>query len=76
MPPIFRFSAVTLLTAAMACAAGCVHYQTTLVNDQGQTHVCKGGGWIGPVSQLAARKRYKECVDQAKASGFKESKTS
>ena len=69
-----RICTLALLSGAMLCAAGCASYETTLVNDRGQTQICKGGGWVGPVTQLVSHERYKDCVSQAKKSGFKESK--
>ena len=43
-----------------------------LTNDQGQTQTCEFTGHIGIVSPIVTHERYKNCVDKAKANGFKE----
>jgi len=49
--------------------AGCVTYQTTLINSQGQTITCEARGKSGIVTGYSG---FDDCVAAAKARGFKE----
>ena len=50
-------------------SAGCVTYQTTLINAQGQTITCEARGKSGIVTGYGG---FEDCVAAAKAQGFKE----
>jgi starvation-inducible outer membrane lipoprotein len=67
---------VTLVCSALVLGlTGCVTYTKTLTNAQGQTQTCSTKAWIGPVAQVSAHYRQKDCIDKAKANGFEEEKS-
>jgi hypothetical protein len=67
-----RIGTVASSIASVLALASCASYQTTLTNDQGQTVPCEAHGWMGPVAAVAKHERYEDCIDKAKARGFKE----
>jgi len=62
---IFAIVSVTALT-------GCAHYKTTLINAQGETVTCEASGKSGPVTGYYLRRGFEDCINAAKAQGFKE----
>jgi hypothetical protein len=64
--------AVGMVTVGLA---GCITDKMTLTNDQGETKTCEFTGRAGIVSGAILHGRFKKCVDQAKADGYKESST-
>jgi len=70
-----RIRTIALLGALGSGLAGCYTDRAILTNDQGETQTCEGRGWIGIIGPIVAHERLKDCVDKAKANGFKESPT-
>jgi hypothetical protein len=67
-----RIRAIASLSALVVGLSGCITDKMVLTNDQGQTQTCEFTGHIGIFSPIATHERYKNCVDKAKANGFKE----
>jgi hypothetical protein len=63
-----------MITSALALLllAGCVTKTEVLTNDKGETDTCKVKGRVGVVSGLVLEHRFKECIEKAKARGFRE----
>lgn len=68
-----RYQTVILLSAVVMALSGCYTDKMVLTNDQGQTQTCEFTGHVGIVSPIVTHEKYKKCVDQAKASGYKDS---
>jgi len=66
-----RFISVMPL-CVMGLVSGCATYKTTLTNAQGQTVTCEASGKNGIVTGHYLRSGFEDCVNNAKASGFKE----
>jgi hypothetical protein len=64
-----NIAAFAVLSIALA---GCITDKMVLTNDQGQSQTCEFTGHIGVISPIVMHERYKNCVNKAKASGFKE----
>lgn len=67
-----RYQAVILRSAVVMALSGCYTDKMVLTNDQGQTQTCEFTGHVGIVSPIVTHEKYKKCVGQAKASGYKE----
>jgi hypothetical protein len=67
-----RIGVIVFLGALSIGASGCTTDKTVLANDQGQTKTCETKGRIGIISGLIMHERHKQCVDKAKAEGFKD----
>lgn len=64
-------TAATLILMA-AALTGCITDKMTLTNDQGETQTCEFTGHAGLISPIVLHERFKNCVDKAKAKGYKE----
>jgi hypothetical protein len=60
---------IFIASLGVVTLAGCVTYQTTLINAQGQTITCEARGKSGIVTGYSG---FEDCVAAAKAQGFKE----
>jgi hypothetical protein len=67
-----RIGIISLLGALSIGLSGCVTDKTVMTNDQGQAKTCETKGRIGIVSGVILHERHKQCVDKAKAEGYKE----
>jgi hypothetical protein len=67
-----RIEIMGLLGVISMSLTGCVTEKTVLTNDQGQTKTCETKGRIGIVSGVILHERHKNCIDKAKAEGYKE----
>ena len=62
------FKLVTLVAASLIC--GCASHNTVLTNDAGLTRTCNAMGF-GIVSSIVATSVHANCVEEARAKGFK-----
>jgi len=60
--------ASVILTALVGCAT----YKTTLTNAKGETVTCEASGKSGIITGYYLRRGFEECINAAKAQGFKE----
>jgi len=63
---------IALLSTLGSGLTGCYTDRMILTNDQGQTQTCEVQGWVGIIGPIVTHERFKDCVDKAKANGFKE----
>jgi hypothetical protein len=69
---MMKFAAVAGLSFVSLALTGCLTDKMVLTNDHGQTQTCEFTGHVGLISPIVLHERYKNCVDKAKANGFKE----
>jgi hypothetical protein len=67
-----RFAKIISFGVLAVGLASCATYKTTLTNDKGQSETCEASGWMGPLAGSVKYLSYKDCIDKAKARGFKE----
>lgn len=60
----------TLVLIATVSIAGCASYKTTLANSKGETMTCESSGKNGLITGYLVRKRFDDCVDDARSKGF------
>ena|SRR5438477_3379745 len=68
-----RLRRVIILGVSFAALSGCITDKMVLINAQGQTKTCEFKGRVGLVSGAILHERFKKCLDEAKANGYKES---
>jgi hypothetical protein len=69
-----QIAATVVCGVVVSGLTGCVTYTKTLTNAEGQTQTCTTKAWIGPIAQVSAHERQKNCIDKAKANGFEDEK--
>jgi hypothetical protein len=67
-----RIRTIALLSTLAVGLVGCITDRMILTNDQGQTQTCEATGHVGIISPIVTHYQFKDCVDKAKANGFKE----
>jgi hypothetical protein len=67
-----KLAIVATLSVVTVGMTGSITDKMILTNDQGQTQTCEFTGHVGLISPIVLDERYKNCVDKAKANGFKE----
>jgi hypothetical protein len=66
---------VAVIFFALLFVGGCAHYRTTLTDDQGRTVTCEASGKNGIFTGYMLRSTFQECVENAKANGYREGST-
>ena len=66
------FKLIILTIIGLAALSGCSTYKTTLTNAQGETLTCEASGKNGIITGYYLRKGFEDCINAAKAQGFRE----
>ena len=69
----YRMSKLIILTAiGIMALSGCATYKSTLTNAKGETVTCEASGKSGIITGQYLRQGFEDCINAAKARGFKE----